>query len=55
MIETGRRGCGGSPYDDYSFESDKANAKKELDFLVTLLPEGEVCKVEGWGYYWVMK
>lgn len=35
---TGKRGCQGTPYDDYSDKGTLENAQAELDFLKSLLP-----------------
>ncbi len=41
MQRTGEDSCNGSPYIDYSNQPTLANAKAELDFLISLLPKGE--------------
>lgn len=38
---TGETGCGGTPYSDYEKNGELEVAKAELDFLISLLPEGE--------------
>lgn len=38
---TGETGCGGTPYMDYEKHGELYLAQAELDFLISLLPEGE--------------
>ena len=39
--KTGFSSCTGSPYQDYVNQPTRANARKEINFLISLLPEKE--------------
>lgn len=44
FLATGQDSCSGTPYDEYSSDEGDTRelAQVELDFLISLLPEGEV-------------
>jgi hypothetical protein len=50
-LNTGHAHCEGSPYPTTT-RPDRRAARAELNYLCTLLPEGEYTEIDGYTYSW---